>query len=90
MFGRFERRVVAHDEGPPTSRLRVAAVTLGVVLAAAGMVQLAVNGLAAGPAGVPLVGLVGFGAGAGLVGVATGMRALPVSGRRQSADPLPE
>ncbi len=73
VFGRFERRVVASDHGPTTSRTRVAAVGLGVALAAAGMVQLAVNGLGAGPAGVPILGLVGFGSGAMLIAWATGM-----------------
>jgi hypothetical protein len=73
VFGRFERRVVARDEGPSTSSQRVTAVGIGVVLAAAGMVRLAVDGLAAGPAGLPVLGLVAFGLGSALVGWATGM-----------------
>lgn len=73
VFGRFERRVVAPDPGPPTSRARGTAVALGVALAAAGMLQLAVNGLADGPAGVPLLGLVGLGVGSVLVAWATGV-----------------
>lgn len=73
VFGRFERRVVAPDPGPPTSRLRVLAVVLGVVLASAGMVQLAVRGLGAGPAGLPVVGLLGLGTGAALLAWSTGV-----------------
>ena len=72
-FGRFERRVVAPDPGPPTSRLRVLGVVLGVVLAATGMVQLAVRGLGAGPAGLPAFGMLGVGAGAALLAWATGL-----------------
>lgn len=80
VFGRFERRVVVPVPGPPTSRLRVLGVVLGVLLAAAGMVQLAVNGLGAGPAGLPVLGLLGFGAGSALVAWSTGV-GVPVHSR---------
>ena len=87
IFGRFERRVVARDGGPSTSGLRVAAVGIGVVLAAGGMLQLAVNGLAAGPAGLPVLGLVAFGVGSAVVGWATGMGVAGVSRSSHPADP---
>jgi hypothetical protein len=73
VFGRFERRVVVADVGPQTSRLRVLGVVVGIVLAAAGMVQLAVRGLGAGPAGLPLLGLLGLGAGSALLAWSTGV-----------------
>ena len=73
VFGRFERRVAVPDTDPRVSWARVLGVVLGVVLAAAGMVQLAVGGLGAGPAGVPLLGLLGLGAGSVLLAWSTGI-----------------
>jgi hypothetical protein len=87
VFGRFERRVVAPDPGPPMSRTRGTAVALGVTLAAAGMLQLAINGLADGPAGVPLLGLLGFGVGSVLVAWASGIGTPMRAPRRDSARP---
>lgn len=78
VFGRFERRVVAPDQGPETTRLRVLGTVTGIVLAAAGMVQLAVHGLGAGPAGLPVLGLLGLGMGSALLARATGV-GVPVS-----------
>jgi hypothetical protein len=53
------------------------------------MVHLAVNGLAAGPAGLPVLGLLGVGLGSALVAWATGI-AVPQRNRgRQQADPVP-
>ena len=75
VFGRFERRVVAPDPSPPTSRPRVLGVVVGVALAAMGMVQLAVSGLGAGPAGLPVLGLLVLGVGASLVAFSTGILA---------------
>lgn len=89
LFGRFERRVVAPNDGVGTSGLRVTAVGIGVVLAAAGMLQLAINGLAAGPAGLPVLGLAGVGLGSALVGWATGVAAPQGNRRRQPADAAP-
>jgi hypothetical protein len=53
------------------------------------MVQLAVNGLAAGPAGLPVLGLVGVGLGSALVGWATGIGMPQGDRRRHQADPVP-
>ncbi len=81
VFGRFERRGVAvPDTGPPTSRLRVLGVVLGILLTTAAMLQLAVRGLGAGPAGLPVLGLLGLGAGSALVAWSTGV-GVPASPR---------
>jgi len=78
VFGRFERRVVVPVPGPPSSRPRVLGTVLGVLLATAGMVRFAVSGLGAGPAGLPVLGLLGFVAGSALIAWSTGV-GMPVS-----------
>lgn len=80
VFGRFEQYSVVVEPGPVVSPGRVVGVAAGVVLACAGMVWLTVNGLGAGPAGLPVLGLLGFGVGAGLLACSTGL----VRGRPQS------
>lgn len=81
VFGRFEQLPVAVEPGRTTTPARTAGVVLGVLLICAGMVQLAINGLGAGPAGLPVLGLLGFGAGAALLATTTGVRPTPGRGR---------
>lgn len=67
-----EARRPVIDERPRTSRHAVV-LGVGVVLSAAGMVQLTVSGLGAGPAGLPVAGLAAFGAGMLAVRVGAGI-----------------
>lgn len=66
---RVEQRRPVLDGRPVTPGRRLL-LGVGVVLSAAGMVQLTVSGLSAGPAGLPVAGLVAFLA--GMLAVRTG------------------
>lgn len=76
------RRPVLSD-APRTGRHGVL-LGVGVVLSAAGMVQLTVSGLSAGPAGLPAAGLAAFGAGMLAVRLAAG-----ITGTRSLRRPQP-